>query len=308
MKDLLLSVVIPTYNRKESLKRVLEAFNYQSISFDEFEVVVVDDGSLDGTQKLLDQLKSELKYSLRNFYQQHKGPSAARNLGIKEAKGEIILFLGDDIVPHKNLIEEHLKMHKDLPENIAVLGLVEWPPEVKKTPLMEYLDNGVQFSYSRLKGKTKADFNCFWTANISVKKSFLLKHGVFDEEFCYPAHEDTELGYRLIKRGLEILYNPYAIGYNYHYVTLKSYIQKHIYIGRAIVKFSRKYPELPPHPDMKEVKKIFYWKYIKLPIAIGILPFAYIFKIKKILFICYNVVLNYYKLKGISMELKSKNL
>lgn len=299
-----ISVVIPTRNRTNTLLEVLSGLQQQSFPQDSYEVIVVDDGSKDNTLQLLKNIQPQLNYKLRIFSQPHKGPAAARNLGINHATGEIILFLGDDIIPDKTLLEEHYKIHSITPQNVSVLGLVVWDKRIKKNFLTEYLDAGVQFSYYKLVGKKEVDFNCFWTANVSVKRSFLLKNGLFDERFRYPAHEDTELGYRLIQKGMKILFNENAIGYHCHKVTLREYCKKHIYIGRSIVLFHRKYPELPLHPDIKEAKKIFYWQWIKRPIAYFLLPIGFIFRIKWLVFSCYSIILNCYKLKGIVEELK----
>src|SRR5258707_10281865 len=99
----MLSVVIPTYNRCASLRRLLDALARQTLSADRFEVIVVDDGSSDGTRELLRTLKTP--YALVSIEQPNQGPGAARNRGVRAASGDLILFLDDDVVPMDDLLD-----------------------------------------------------------------------------------------------------------------------------------------------------------------------------------------------------------
>src|SRR5579871_3087260 len=94
-----LSVVIPTYNRKESLRRTLDGLARQTYPFSEFEVVVVSDGSTDGTAEMLAQYMQTAPYALCAITQANGGPSRARNRGIREARYDVIVFLDDDVEP-----------------------------------------------------------------------------------------------------------------------------------------------------------------------------------------------------------------
>src|SRR5579871_5778539 len=94
-----LSVVVPTYNRKDSLRRTLDGLAKQTYPFADFEVVVVSDGSTDGTTEMLADYVKTAPYSLRSVLQANGGPSKARNRGIQEAQHEVIVFLDDDVEP-----------------------------------------------------------------------------------------------------------------------------------------------------------------------------------------------------------------
>ncbi len=94
-----ISVVIPTYKRESILKRTLFALNEQS--FKDFEVIVVDDGGK-LTKELISRLKKQLAFPLIFVEQDHFGPAAARNYGVRRAHGDYVLFIGDDMVPHKD--------------------------------------------------------------------------------------------------------------------------------------------------------------------------------------------------------------
>src|SRR5579859_3487825 len=103
------SIVTPTYNRRTSLDRLLGALGKQTYPADRFELVVVDDGSLDGSVEYLRSLR--LPFRLRVFEQAHAGPAAARNLGVARAEGRLVLFLDDDVLPLPELIAEHVQTH-----------------------------------------------------------------------------------------------------------------------------------------------------------------------------------------------------
>ena len=91
-----ISVIIPTYNRKDILIKCLNALNKQTLSHTAYEVIVVDDGSNDGTEDAIKNLQLACKFTY--LRQENKGPGAAKNLGIKHATGELLLFINDDII------------------------------------------------------------------------------------------------------------------------------------------------------------------------------------------------------------------
>lgn len=235
MRNPALSVIIPTYNRKEILKKCLNALFNQTYPKSDCEIIVIDDGSTDGTETTVREIMEKSPVGLKYFKQENKGPAAARNVGIKNANGKIILFIGDDIIATPTLLEEHANWHRRYPDdNVAVLGYVTWSPEIKITPFMKWLeDGGPQFNYYKIMDKIEVDSGYFYTSNISLKRHFLIDGGLFDEDFPYAAYEDTEIGYRLDKKGLKLLFNKYAIGYHHHFTTLKHACQRMIKVGES---------------------------------------------------------------------------
>lgn len=247
-----LSVIIPTYNQSKVLPKPIAAIFEQSLPQEHYEVLVINDGSTDDTHKIVKSLQK--KYDFHYFVQENKGAGTARNKGIKQAKNEIIVLIQDDIIVTPNFLEEHLKFHQQNPEeNVAVVGFTTWHPDLKITPFMHWLEHGgPQFDYDRVKGKHEVDHLAFYTSNLSLKKVFLLKNNLFDESFFVSgstAYEDTELGWRLAKKGLKLLYNPSAIAGHFHVKTLKSVCQRRFFEG----KMSRKLHAL--HPDLKMIGK-----------------------------------------------------
>lgn len=239
-----LSVVIPTYNRKDVLKRCLESLFNQTYPQNKYEIIVVDDGSTDGTGDLVKELIKESACQLRYFKQENKGPAAARNVGIKNANGELILFTGDDCIADSHLLEEHMKYHNTY-KDVAVLGYTTWHPDLKITPFMEYIvTSGIQFGYPLIKDKNNVPFNFFYTSNISIKKELLIHADLFDEDFKYAAWEDVELGYRLNQRGIKIVYNKEAITYHNHPTTVSKFCERQKKTGMSAVVFYKKHPEM----------------------------------------------------------------
>jgi glycosyltransferase involved in cell wall biosynthesis len=236
-----LSVIIPTYNRRDLLAKTLDGYLNQSAADQIGELVIIDDGSTDDTRSMVERFVSRALFPVRYLWQPNKGPAAARNAGIREARMNLILFTDSDIIPHPDLVAQHVDWHKQHPQpQMAVLGYVTWPIEIRPTPFMRWYGEGKLFVFDRLRGQREADFQCFYTCNLSLKAAFLRANGQFDESFVTAAYEDTELGYRLSKRGLRLLYNPAAIGYHYQFFSFEDACRKARANAEAAQLFFRK--------------------------------------------------------------------
>ncbi|MBI2453211.1 glycosyltransferase family 2 protein [Candidatus Peregrinibacteria bacterium] len=264
--ELSMSIIIPTYNRAPILKKTLDSILAQTCK--NCEIIIVDDGSSDDTEKTVQAIKTKSKIPLKYFKQKkNAGQGSARNRGIKEALYEICLLIGDDIIIDKKCIEEHLKTHKVHPEkNTATLGKIEWHPDLKLTPFMRFMTDGScilgkygghQFAFEKLEGKEMADYNFFYTSNISLKTEILKKYP-FDTLFQDYGWEDIDLGFRLEKEeNLKIFYNKNAIGYHYHPLSEKSLRKRMHQIAKSAFIINKKYPELKKIPSKKK-KLAFY--------------------------------------------------
>jgi glycosyltransferase involved in cell wall biosynthesis len=237
------SVVIPTFERPDTLARVLEALALQSGPAD-FEVLVVDDGSRDATPERLRALSPPFPF--RFFRQENSGPAAARNRGVEEARGRWILFLGDDTVPEPNLVSVHARAQAEpraFP--IAVLGYTTWPCDRRVSPFLHHINEyGLQFGYGLIEDPDEVPFNFFYTSNISLPRSLLLDAGLFDTTFPHAAWEDIEIAYRMIRMGMKILYRPAAVARHYHDITFDSFRRRQEKAGEAAAIFYEKHPEL----------------------------------------------------------------
>jgi GT2 family glycosyltransferase/radical SAM superfamily enzyme YgiQ (UPF0313 family) len=241
-----ISVVIPTYNRRAILRKTLLAFASQTLPPEQFEIIVVDDGSSDATAAMVQRFRSGCAVRLET--QAHQGANAARNRGIRAAGGRVIVITGDDMVPEPRFLESHVAFHQAHPaETDAMLGFIDWSPEIPVTPFMRYLvapEGGQQFAFHEVKNG-KADFRLFYTSNVSLKRRFLLKQpALFDTDFTYPAYDDTEFGYRLAKQGMHLHFNAMAVTRHHHEMTVSGFVERQRKAGHMAALLARKHPSL----------------------------------------------------------------
>lgn len=237
------SIVIPTFERPDTLFRVLDALGRQE-SAPEFEVVVVDDGSRDQTPDRLREYRPS--YPFRTFRQRNAGPASARNRGVEEARGDLVLFLGDDTVPEPALVSVHARAHGEpRPVPVAVLGYTTWPRETRVSPFLHHINEyGLQFGYGLIADTEAVPFNFFYTSNISLPRRLLSDAGLFDTTFPHAAWEDIEIAYRLTTQGMKILFRPEAVARHYHDITFASFRRRQEKSGEAAAIFFEKHPEL----------------------------------------------------------------
>lgn len=239
------SVVIPTYNRLEVLAEVLQALEFQHEA-PPFEVIVVDDGSTDGTSHWLRNRSFRLQ--LRVLTQENRGPAAARNTGVIVAQGKWVAFLGDDTVPSSGWLAAHREAHRrhgDSPQ-VAVIGYTGWHRRMRLNPFLRYInEHGLQFGYALIRDPEDVPFNFFYTSNLSLSRDLLLAEP-FDLRFPYPAWEDIEVSYRLKKRGLRLVYEKQATVAHDHPTDLARFAARQEKAGYCAVVFYRLHPELGP--------------------------------------------------------------
>lgn len=239
------SVVIPSYNRMDTLPEVLSALEAQSDA-PPFEVVVVDDGSSDGTGEWLESL--ELEIPLVVHRQANQGPAMARNRGVSLAQGDKVAFLGDDTVPSKGWLARHSRAHRERAgeELLAVIGYTGWHPRMRLDPFLRYINEyGLQFGYALIDQPEDVPFNFFYTSNVSLPRQVLLGEP-FDLRFPYAAWEDIELSYRLKKRGLRLVYESEARVDHDHPTSLDRFMGRQEKAGYSAVVFYLLHPELGP--------------------------------------------------------------
>jgi GT2 family glycosyltransferase/peptidoglycan/xylan/chitin deacetylase (PgdA/CDA1 family) len=237
-----ISVVIPTYNRRDILARSLSAIFAQDYPADEYELVIVVDGSQDGTLEMLRGLRPACGF--RILEQANRGQAAARNAGWRAADGELILFLDDDIVCDRALLREHAETHGHHPSSV-VFGLVQVAPESPDTIALDFARaNSKDYIQRVLLGKRPSwpnDDMCF--ANTSLPRSILISSGGFDEQLGY-SKEDHDLGLRLWKMGVPFEFQSRAAGYHYYVKSTRELVLTDAARnGRVLVLLSRKHPE-----------------------------------------------------------------
>jgi GT2 family glycosyltransferase len=248
-----LSVVIPTKDRVAALTRTLDALEGQRADGAGLEVLVVDNGSGDGTPDVVRRRAEGPGLPIRLLEQPDGGPAAARNAGAAAASGEVLLFLGDDTEPaDAGLLRAHLDLHAARPEpDYGVLGRITWTPRAPVTPFMRWLENGgPQFHYGELEPGPVDATSYFYSSHASVKRALFERVGGFDERFPAAAVEDTELGVRLAEAGLELDYHPELLVLHDHPTTPAQSLRRAVAVGRSAALYNELRPDRP-HPGVQ---------------------------------------------------------
>jgi glycosyltransferase involved in cell wall biosynthesis len=241
------SVIIPTYNRRDVLPEVLAALEWQEEA-PPFEVVVVDDGSTDGTGEWLRGREGSFRVPVEILVQSNRGPAAARNRGVRAADGERVAFLGDDTVPSAGWLAAHEQARRQHPGEslLAIIGYTGWHRRMRLSPFLRYInDHGLQFGYALIDDPEDVPFNFFYTSNLSLPRQALLDEP-FDLRFPYAAWEDIELSYRLKKRGMRLVYRPAARVAHDHPTDLGRFTTRQEKAGYSAVVFYLLHRELGP--------------------------------------------------------------
>lgn len=240
---MMVSVVIPTWNRCDILHETVRRSLAQELAEGELEVIVVDDRSDDGTAEWL-EAEAARRPPLRWVPNPGKGRAAARNTGLAHARGELICFLDDDLWMEPGCLEAHRRAHAEAaPHAVAVMGrMLPWPgnePTVANLAFDRHL--------TRVVGEMEAhgtvlprEYLC--TGNVSLPRSAAGHGALFDEGFTGYSFEDTELGYRLEDRGLGLRLEPRALAYHRTRTSIAENLRKCSEAGGSAVLFLTKHP------------------------------------------------------------------
>jgi glycosyltransferase involved in cell wall biosynthesis len=224
-QNLRCSVVIPTFNRRLLLRQSLLSLARQDIGRDSFEVLVVDDGSSDGTEDEVRAFDGEL--NIRYFYQPDEGyrVARARNVGIRNAEAPVCVFVDSGVVLRSDALGVHVARHQSAPGPVAIVGYVygfnennEDAAEIESEIRLDAIDSTIddfeargrfldfrEIFYARHGdeiGDLAAPWVVFWTCHVSAPTASLKAAGLFDEAFQCWGGEDVELAYRLHLEGV----------------------------------------------------------------------------------------------------------
>jgi len=154
--------------------------------------------------------------------------------------------MGDDTWPQADLVDRHGRWHRLRSEpEMALLGHVEWAAASGPTAFMDWLNSGLQFDFDQIDDPDNVRGSCFYTANVSAKRSFLLANGGFHEGFPHAALEDIELGLRLERAGLRLVYDVAAVVEHFHPCDLPASLRRMRTLGRSVVILHERVPEWP---------------------------------------------------------------
>ncbi|MCF7812326.1 glycosyltransferase [Candidatus Gracilibacteria bacterium] len=239
-----LSIIIPTIGRP-TLEKVLDGIE-QCEKYEEIRpevIVVFNTGSQDsnsGTLKFQSEVETD---QCKIFRSSKRGAAAARNLGIDRSTGEIIIFLGDDTIPTREWLRQVYDFHAHhRAQKEVLLGKVSWIQELASDPFHQWLENHGQFDFETIAKKGPTWWH-FYTSNISLKRSFIISER-FSEEFSGWGFEDTEFGYRLAQKGMQMHYDPECEVLHDHRQTLEGFLEATKNARKNAAVFERLHPEI----------------------------------------------------------------
>ncbi len=233
---MLISVVIPTHNRSARLSECLDALLAQDYS--DYEIILSDDGSTDNTAQVAAKYP-RVKY-IRN---ERRGPAAARNRGLEQARGEIVAFTDDDCRVPPNWLTQLADGYRRYPEVAGIGGYLDPSDEVVAWSIFARYERFITTESYRQKQCEMVggveDYPGGGTSNMSYRKKILDEVDNFDEWFIYPAAEDHDLRVRVHALGYKLLYLPLRVEhlrtYSWH-----SFRKQSITRGRGVVRWEYK--------------------------------------------------------------------
>jgi GT2 family glycosyltransferase len=244
------SVIIPTHQRRDSLRRALDSLTRQTLASDQYEVVVVVDGSTDGTNEMLARLALPFRLIVVN-QAVRGGRASACNSGIRASRGDLLLILDDDMEASEDLLEAHVRMH-DGASAQGVLGAV--PVQVTEPASSAARRVAVKFAThlqnlarpgARLWGRA------FYSGNFSVRRATMLSVGLYSERFATYGNEDVELSLRLHEAGVELVFAPAAIARQHYDKSLEAFLRDQVSKGRNTVLLERMRPDAQTRARLK---------------------------------------------------------
>lgn len=226
----MITVVVPAFNASHSISACVAALQRQEAVAGGFEIIVVDDGSTDGTGQVAEQAGALV---LRN--EQRLGAAAARNLGIRRAAGEIICFTDADCVPDPGWLAEMKRALGDP----TVAGCKGIYTSRQERPVARFVQLEYEDKYDLLRSQPRIDFIDTYSAG--YRREVLVQNGGFDERFRFV--EDQELSFRLAARGYEMVFQPSAVVSHKHSDSVRAYFRKKYHIGYWKAQIVRRYPD-----------------------------------------------------------------
>lgn len=259
-----ISLLILTHNRKEYLQQTLTSICQQKTGGICFEVVIIDDGSSDGTKRIVQEFSDKIE-NLVYVYHEHDGVNIAkcRNQALGNSHGQIVCFIDSGVVLREDFIKQHCRMHQG--ENVpdVVIGrVIGFEVCLGDSLFVEnYNPNEIQESISRISGiehfedrrmasyhyfkdsfqNMPTPWHYFWTCNVSWKRIGKWKEVWFDEKISSWGMEDVELGYRLKKMGAAFEYNTEAVALHVPHDTHEDVERKASQDNENLMYFYRKH-------------------------------------------------------------------
>jgi glycosyltransferase involved in cell wall biosynthesis len=254
------SVVIPTYNRRESLLETLATLAQQSYPFDRFEVIVVDDGSTDGTEAVA---RESIPFTLRYIRQLNQGSAAARNTGAQHSHGRILIFIDDDVLVGPDYIAGLLEEHESY-ERVVAMATYR-PYQEKSSSMFQTIQAPIIASNeNQEESHGFVPFTSCMTNNLSVEREAFFAIGMMHNP-CGDGPAtwgDVEFGYRAFLKGFRFRRSVRAVcchrDYGLH--SLAAHCAKRQRQASLAVLMFQKHPTLFPEISMFQDKAPISWR------------------------------------------------
>jgi GT2 family glycosyltransferase len=226
------SLIIPAYNEERNIAGCLQSALNQSVPREDYEVIVVDDGSKDATRSIVRQ------FPVRLIEQSNQGPAAARNNGAFHAAGDWLIFTDADCELDPKFIESIVKPLQD--QDLAVVG-AQGCYQTRQEGFVPRFDQiEIEKRYERMARQRYIDFIATYSA--CYRRDVFLQAGGFDTAFRAASCEDAELSYRLQENGCKLVFVPTAIVFHKHPTTLKQHLRVKFYRAYWRVRLARLHP------------------------------------------------------------------
>ncbi len=238
-----ISIIIPTHNRSDALKRTLDALCSQDYPMHQLEVIVAADRCIDDTIAMAQDYTAPFK--MKVFEVPGRGAADARNFGAAGAEGRLLIFIDDDIVPAPGFIRAHERLQK--PDRVVVGYSRPVIPDHTDLYWIELRRWWMGMFYRMCEQGHRFTFRDFLSGNFSIRAELFASTGGFDTGFSAShAHEDYELGVRLIKAGAELIFAADAMADHYECRDLNGSFRRKQDEGRGDVLLGIRHPEIIP--------------------------------------------------------------
>jgi GT2 family glycosyltransferase len=225
----MISVIVPAYNGEKTIGRCLSALMEQSKRPD--EIIVVDDGSADKTADAIKKFKG-----VTLIKQDHNGPAAARNIGAKKARGELLLFTDMDCVPDREWVAEMIRPF----EKREIAGVQGRYKTVQNGIVARFVQFEIEDRYDRMRKREGIDFIGSYSAG--YRRDVFLKFGGFDDSFRMASGEDPEISFKLDAAGQKMVFAEKAVVYHDHVDSIGAYLRQKFWRAYWRVLLYKKHP------------------------------------------------------------------
>lgn len=248
-----ISIVIPTHNRLEKLRETVNYLRLQDFPIADYEILVVDDGS---NPPVAFEKNFTVSPDVRIVRLEGEERSVARNTGAREAKGELLIFVDDDITTKSDFVKNHWQAHQEFINALAI-GEILLPEETKNTPFGRFRQKLEQTNIPRQRGLV-AEKNFCAAANASIKRELFLQLGGFDTTIS--SSEDQDFALRHTSQGGKIIFLPEAeVIHRDNAFNIRGYCQRNEWGSRLMKPFYQRYPDLSINIERERINGLIKW-------------------------------------------------